>query len=84
MWIIMKTQRFSIILGAVSLRFGLHNDPDSTGCIRYFDQLFSMLRNARGPIISNISRSRKTPSTFSGKPNVVDHSGYHFALRATK
>ena len=33
------------------LRFGLQNDQNSTGFIRYSDQLFPMLQNALGPML---------------------------------
>ena len=51
------------------MRFGLQNDPNSTGFIRYFDQLFWMLQNALGPMFFDILQSRTTPSTFTEKPN---------------
>ena len=41
---------FLMILEAI-LRFGLQNEWNSTGFIRYFDQLFSMLQNALGPML---------------------------------
>ena len=41
---------FLIILEAI-LRFGLQTDQNSTGFIRYFDQLFSMPQNALGPML---------------------------------
>ena len=37
--------------------------------IRYFDQLFCMLRNGLRQCFFDIWRSRETPSTFSEKPN---------------
>ena len=45
--------------------FGLQNDQKSTGFIRYFDQLFSMLQNALGPMLFNILQCRQTHSTFT-------------------
>ena len=63
-----KRNAFFIILEAI-LRCGLRNDPNSTGFIRYFDQLFPTLENALGPMIFDILRGRETPSTFSEKRN---------------
>ena len=45
-----KPNAFLIILGAI-LRFGLQNNQNSTGFIRYFDQLFSTLQNGLGPML---------------------------------
>ncbi len=45
-----KPNAFLIILEVI-LRFGLQNDQNSTGFIRYFDQLFSMPQNALGPML---------------------------------
>ncbi len=47
---IYKPNAFLIILEAI-LRFGPQNDQYSTGFIRYFDQLFSMLQNDLGPML---------------------------------
>ena len=63
-----KPNAFLIIFEA-NLRVGLQNDQNSTGFIRYLDQLFSMLQNGLGPMLFDISQSRKTPSTFSENPN---------------
>ena len=41
---------FLIILDAI-LRLGLQNNQNSTGFIRYFDQLFSTPGNALGPML---------------------------------
>ena len=45
-----KPNAFLIILEAI-LRFGFQNDWNSTGFIRYSDQLFPMLQNALGPML---------------------------------
>ena len=45
-----KPNAFLIIFGAI-LRFWLQNDQNSTGFIRYFDQLFPMLQNGLGPML---------------------------------
>ena len=47
---IYKRNAFLIILEAI-LRFGPQINQNSTGFIRYFDQLFSMLQNALGPML---------------------------------
>ena len=45
-----KPNAFLIISGAI-LRFGLQNEQNSTGFIRYFDKLFSVLQTALGPML---------------------------------
>ena len=45
-----KPNAFLIILEAI-LRFGLQNDQNSTGFIRYFDQLFRVLQNGLGVML---------------------------------
>ncbi len=45
-----KPNAFLIILEAI-LRFGLENYPNSTGFIRYFEQLFRRLQIALGPML---------------------------------
>ena len=64
-----KPNAFLIILGAI-LRFGPQIHQNSTGFIRYFEQLFWMLQIALGPMLFfEISQSRQSSSTFSGNPN---------------
>ena len=45
-----KPNAFLMMLEAI-LRFGLQNDQNSSGFIRYFDQRFSTLGNALGPML---------------------------------
>ena len=47
---IYKPHAFLIILEP-NLRFGLGNHQNSSGFIRYFDQLFLMLQNTLGPML---------------------------------
>ena len=55
-----KPNAFLIISDAI-LRFGLQNDQNSTGFIRYFDQLFPMLQNDLGPMLFDILHSPEPP-----------------------
>ena len=63
-----KPNAFLMNLVAI-LQNWLQNYQDSTGFIRYSDQLSRMCKNSLTPLVFDDLQSRKTSSTFTEKPN---------------
>ena len=80
---IYKPNAFLMILEPI-LRFWLQNHQNSTGFIRYFDQLFRMLQNALGPIRFWSFAKSSNAINFYWKHNAFDTFGGQFVKMSPK